>query len=43
VRLQKGNDEIDDDAVIIELSDEADPAISPFRYPPRITTTMSGE
>jgi len=42
VRFQKGNDDIDDDAVIIELSDEADPAISPFRYPPKLTTTISG-
>lgn len=42
VGFQKGGSEVDDDAVIIELSDEADPAISPFRYPPKITTTMSG-
>jgi hypothetical protein len=42
VRFQKGGSEVDDDAVIIELSDEADPAISPFRYRPKITSTISG-
>lgn len=42
VRFQKGGPDQDDDAVVIELSDEGDPAISPFRYPPKLTTTISG-
>src|SRR6266542_902512 len=42
VEFQKGNADSDDDAVIITLKDEADPAISPFRYPPMMTTTLHG-
>jgi hypothetical protein len=42
VEFQKGDADSDDDAVIITLSDEADPAISPFRYPPIMTTTLRG-
>ena len=42
VAFQKGNAESDDDAVIITLNDESDPAISPFRYPPMMTTTIHG-
>jgi hypothetical protein len=42
VAFQQGNEESDDDAVIISLNDEADPAVSPFRYPPMITTTIHG-
>jgi hypothetical protein len=42
VAFQTGNQESDDDVVIITLNDEADPAISPFRYPPMMTTTMHG-
>jgi len=42
VDFQKGNADLDDDAIIITLNDEADPAISPFRYPPIMTTTLHG-
>lgn len=42
VTFQKGNADSDDDAVIITLNDESDAAISPFRYPPMITTTIHG-
>jgi hypothetical protein len=42
VAFQQGNEESDDDAVIISLNDEPDSAVSPFRYPPMITTTING-
>lgn len=42
VDFQKGSADSDDDAVIITLSNEADPAVSPFRYPPLMTTTTHG-
>jgi len=41
ISFQRGDTESDDDAVIISL-DGPDPAVSPFRYPPIITTTISG-
>lgn len=42
IAFQKGSSESDDDAVIITLNDESDSAISPFRYPPIMTTTTPG-